>query len=113
MTDTVRRPLGGFHVEAARRITGKKPYKVKRGGEEVWIYPHSADVLAEVGLRLLRHYIDKRRATIAKTIRDRPILLECGRAERLEGTPCRLCWWQQILDYSARRRERRREPRGE
>ena len=68
VTDTARRPLEGFHVEAARRITGKKPYKIKKGGEEVWIYPHSADVLAAAGLRPLRHYIDKRRATIAKTI---------------------------------------------
>ena len=33
LTDTARRPLDGFHVEAARRITGKKPRKVKRGGE--------------------------------------------------------------------------------
>ena len=24
---------------------------------------------------------------------------ECRGAERLEGTPCRLLWWQQILDY--------------
>ena len=34
--------LNGFHVEAARRLTGMHPRKVK--GE--WIYPHSADVLA-------------------------------------------------------------------
>ena len=32
LTDTARRPLDGFHVEAARRITGKMPRKVRRGG---------------------------------------------------------------------------------
>ena len=32
------RELEGFHVEAARRLTGMRPWKVK--GE--WIYPHSA-----------------------------------------------------------------------
>ena len=100
LTDAARRPLDGFHVEAARRLTGKRPYKIGKGEAERWVYPHSADVLRAAGLRPLRHYIDKRRATIAKTIRDRPILGECQRVERLEGTPCRLLWWQQILDYS-------------
>ena len=72
-------------------MVGYTSYKVKRRGEEVWIYPHSANVMAAAGLRPIRHYIDKRRATIAKTIRDRPILLWCLRAERLEGTPCCMC----------------------
>ena len=64
LTDTARRPLDGFHVEAARRITGKMPRKVRRGGEEEWVYPHTADVLAAAGLHPLRHYIDKRCNTI-------------------------------------------------
>ena len=65
LTDTPRRPLDGFHVKAARRITGKMPHKVRRGGgEEQWVYPHTAEVLAAAGLQPLRHYIDKRRHTI-------------------------------------------------
>ena len=100
LTDTMRRPLDGFHVEAARRITGKRPRKVKRKGQEdIWVYPHSADVLEAAGLHPLRHYIDKRRATIATTIQGRPTLLECMGAERSEGTPRRLSWWHQVLDY--------------
>ena len=66
----------------------------------MWTYPHSADVLREAGLKTIKHYIDKRRNTIATTIQDRPILEECRRAERLTGTPCRLRWWQQRLDYT-------------
>ena len=57
-------------------------------------------MLAAAGLQPIRHYIDKRRATTAKSIRDRPVLVECMGAERREGTPRRLCWWQQVLDYS-------------
>ena len=34
VTDAARRPLDGFHVEAARRITGKRPYKVGKGEVE-------------------------------------------------------------------------------
>ena len=64
------------------------------------MYPHTADVLAAAGLRPLRHYIDKRRATIYKVVQDRPVLLECRGAERREGTPRRLNWWHQTLDYS-------------
>ena len=36
------RELEEFHVEAARRLAGMCPWKVK--GE--WVYPHSTDVLA-------------------------------------------------------------------
>ena len=101
LTETALRPLNGFHVEAARRISGKRPRKVKRRDcDDVWVYPHSADVLAAAGLHPLRHYIDKRRATTAKSIQDRPVLVECMGAERREGTPRRLCWWQQVLDYA-------------
>ena len=41
------RELEGFHVEAARRLTGMRSRKVK--GE--WVYPHSADVLATAHLQ--------------------------------------------------------------
>ena len=90
LTDTARRPLDGFHVEAAWRITGKMPRKVRQGGEEQWEYPHTADVLAAAGLHPLRHYINKRRHTIWKSIWSRPIFEECMGAEHRKGTPRRL-----------------------
>ena len=91
-----RRPLEGFHCEVARRLTGMRPKQVKG----VWVYPHTADVLRAAGLRTLEQYIDKRRHTIANTIRGRPILEECKRTERVTGTSRRLNWWQQRMDYS-------------
>ena len=64
--------------------------------------PHVADVLAAAGLHPLRHYIDKRRHTIWKSVRSRPILEECMGAERREGTPRRLNWWHQTMDYTGK-----------
>ena len=48
----------------------------------------------------IRHYIDKRRATVTKTIQGQLILLECMGAKRQEGIPHRFNWWQQTLDYT-------------
>ena len=67
----------------------------KRG--DTWVYPKSADVLRAARLQPLRHYIQKRRATVARTIKDRPILVECRRAGRLRGSPVRPAWWEQDL----------------
>ena len=71
--------LEGFHVECARRLTGKKPRK--RGGK--WVYPKSAAVLAEARLQPLGYYIQKRRATVAATIKGRSVLEECRGVWRL------------------------------
>ena len=68
LINTARRPLDSFLVEVARRITDMCPCKVKRQGKEELVYPHSANVLVATGLQPLRHYIDKRQTTIAKTI---------------------------------------------
>ena len=49
----VMRELEDVHVEAARRLTGMCPRKVKCE----WVYPHSADVLAATHLRPNEYYI--------------------------------------------------------
>ena len=54
------RALDGFHVEAARRLTGMRP--LKQG--ETWIYPKSADVLRAARLRTIGEYIGRRRQTV-------------------------------------------------
>ena len=72
------RALKGFHVEAARRLTGMRP--AKRG--DVWVYPKSADVLREARLKTIGEYIAKRRQTVLRTIADRPILEECRGGRR-------------------------------
>ena len=88
------RALEGFHVEAARRLTGMKPKQVNG----VWEYPHSADVLKAAGLTTIAETITKRRSNIAKTIEGRRVLKECREAERRRGSPPRIMWWDQELD---------------
>ena len=88
------RALEGFHVEAARRLTGMRPKK--RG--ETWVYPKSVDVLLAAQLRTVRESIAQRRQTVLQAIADRPILEECKRAERRRGSPTRLYWWEQDFE---------------
>ena len=57
----------------------------KRGDK--WVYSKLADMLRAARLQPLRHYIQKRRLTVAKTIATRPVLEECKGAARLRGTP--------------------------
>ena len=64
---------------------------------------HTADVLAAVGLHPLRHYINKWRANIYKSVQSQTILLECMGAESREGTLRCLNWWHQTLDYLFRK----------
>ena len=87
LTGTARLPLGSFQVEAARRITGKMPYKVKLGGGNEWIYPHTANVLAAADLHPLHHYIGKRWSIIYKSVRNRPIFVEVHGSEVSGGHP--------------------------
>jgi hypothetical protein len=93
------RELEGFHVEAARRLTGMRPRKEK--GE--WVYPHSADVLAAAHLQPIQYYIQSRRHTVNNTIRGRDVLKECEGAERRRGTPPRLFWVEQDMTAPERR----------
>ena len=77
--------LEGFHVEAARHLTGMQPRRVK--GE--WVYLHSVDVLKAAGLCTVAKCIAKQRANTAKTIEGRRILEEYRGAARRQGVPAR------------------------
>ena len=88
------RALEGFHVEAARRITGMRPKK--RG--ETWVNPKFMSVLKAARVERIRKYIAERRHNIHRSIADRPILDECREAERQRGSPPRLYWWEQEME---------------
>ena len=89
------RGLEGFHVEAARRLAGMRPWKVK----VEWVYPHSTDVLTAAHLQPIKYYLQKRRHIVYNTIRGR----ECEGAERCRGTPPRLFWVEQDMSMPERR----------
>jgi hypothetical protein len=101
ITQSMMRVLEGFHLKAAWRIaTVNKPVRKPDG---TWVYPTSEDVLEEVGLKTIKHYIEVRRQTIANYIVNRPIYLFCEDAERRRGSMPRLYWWEQSFDLDAAR----------
>ena len=86
--------LKGFHIYAARRITGMIPRK-RRNGE--WVYPNSVTVLKAAGLRTINHYIVVRQTTVADYIVHRPIFEMVKGVQRQQGTVPRQYWWDQEL----------------
>ena len=70
--------LEGFHVKAARRMTGLLPKMT--GG--TWKYPKTKTVLAAAGLHTIEHYVQVRRARIMRWVVDRPIMELCRSVEK-------------------------------
>ena len=66
--------LEGFHIRAAYQMVRRHKPERTLGG---WIYMLSTDVLEEVGLHTMKHYIQVRRNSIAAYIMHRPIFGTC------------------------------------
>ena len=90
--------LEGFHLRAARRMTGMMPREKPDGS---WTYPSSEKVLEKAGLYTVAQYIEVRRNTILKFLVDRPIHKLCLDAVRKRGTSARQYWWEQPMDLEA------------
>jgi hypothetical protein len=90
--------LEGFHLRAAWRMSGKRPMKRPDG---TWRYPNSEQVLREVGLQTINHYIGARRQHVASFIVNRPIFGLCLEGVRKRGSATRHFWWEQPLDLEA------------
>ncbi len=74
-----------------------KPNKNPATG--VWTYPSSTEVLEEVGLHTIEHYVKVRRETVARWIMERPIFSKCRDGGRKRGTSARRqFWWEQPMD---------------
>ena len=98
MNHVLLRSLEGFHLYAARRITGKLP---KLEADGTWSYPPSEKVLRAAGLYSIEHYIGVRRRTIMKHIVDRPIFGFCEGGVRKRGSSVRQFWWTQTFNLDA------------
>ena len=90
LTPSTLERLEGFHVKAARHMTGKLPVLA----HGIWTYPKTSEVLAAAGLRNIEHYVRVRRANILKWVEQQPIYQLCQRAVRRRGTPPRTFWWE-------------------
>ena len=89
------RLLEGFHVKAARRMTGMMP---KRKSDGSWEYSDSEEVLEAAGLHTVAAYIQIRRHTVMKFVVERPIYQFCREAERSRGSGLHLYWWNQPME---------------
>ena len=87
--------LEGFHMRAAWRMSGKRPMKRLDG---TWRYPNSEQVLREVGLQTISHYIGVRWQHVANFIVNRPIFQLCQEGVRKRGSAACQFWWEQPLD---------------
>jgi hypothetical protein len=92
--------LEGFHIKAAWRMAGKRPMKLPDG---TWTYPNSAQVLKDVGLKTVAHYIAVRWQHIANYIVNKPIFVTCVDGGRRQGSSNRHFWWEQSMDLEAAR----------
>jgi hypothetical protein len=63
LTPSSLKLLEGFHIRAAWRMAGKRPMRLLDG---TWKYPNSVQVLEDVGLKTVAHYIAVCRQHIAK-----------------------------------------------
>ena len=70
ITASMVRSLEGFHVRAARRMTGMMPEQKPSGD---WMYPASGEVLEAAGLYTIDNYVKVRRNTILRFVAQRPI----------------------------------------
>ena len=87
--------LEGFHIRATWRMAGKRALKLPDG---MWTYPNSTEVLDEVGLKTIAHYIGVHRQHIASYIVDKPIFHSCVDGVRRRGSSVRQFWWAQPID---------------
>ena len=101
ITPTAMMRLEGFHIRAAYRLAVDNKPRRNPNGE--WTYPSSEDVLEEVGMRTISHYIEVRRQTIAAFIVNRPIFSFCTAGERRRGSSPRQFWWEQPMDLDVAR----------
>jgi hypothetical protein len=90
--------LEGFHIRAAWRMAGKRPMKLPDG---MLTYPNSAQILEDVGLKTVAHYIAVHWQHIANYIVNKPIFTTCVDGGRRQGSSNLHFWWEQSMDLEA------------
>ena len=92
--------LEGFHIRAAyRMVCLHKPERTPDG----WVYPLFEDVLEEVGLHTMEHYVQVHQDTIAAYIVHQPMFHACQGRERRRRSRPRQFWWDQPMELDGAR----------
>jgi len=87
------RQLRSFHQRCPRYITRRH---IRENPDGTWTHPPSQEVLEEAGLLPIEDYIQKRKDTIYKYARGRPIMEECRASCQASGSNGHFVWWSQI-----------------
>ena len=103
LTPAALKSLEGFHLRATWYMA--RVNKPCRNPDRSWTYPATPDVLEEIGLQPIAHYVEVRRQTIAKFIVNWPIFDFCVAGKRKRGTSPRQWWWEQPMDLDMARAE--------
>jgi hypothetical protein len=85
--------LRSFHHRCARYIARRH---IKQKEDGTWFHPPSHEVLEECGLLPIEDYIQKRKDTVMKYARGRPILDECMASSQASGANGHFVWWSQV-----------------
>ena len=84
LTKAMMKRLEGFHIRAAYQMA--RTHKPRENDDGSWTYPASKDVLEEVGLHPIEHYIRVRRNSIIDFVATRSVYEFCKNATRRPGT---------------------------
>jgi hypothetical protein len=90
--------LEGFHIRAAWRMAGKRPVRLPDG---TWTCPNLAQVLEDIGLKTVAHYIAACQQHIANNIANKPIFMTCMDGGRRQGSSTCHFRWEQSMDLEA------------
>ncbi len=88
-------------------LAGKRPMKLPDG---TWTYPNLAQVLEDVGLKTVAHYISVHWQHIANYIVNKPIFTTCTDGVRRRGSSNHHFWWEQSMDLEVAPAARIAEP---
>ncbi|KAL7543034.1 hypothetical protein ACHAXR_012338 [Thalassiosira sp. AJA248-18] len=93
--------LESFNIRAAwRMVSDNKP---RREPDGTWTHPSLEDVLEEVGMQTISHYVEVRRQKVVSFIVNWPIFDFCVKGEKGRGSSLRQFWWEQPMDLDEKR----------
>ena len=91
VSDTIIRQFRSFHNRVARFLTQRH---IRQREDGTWDCPPTNEVLESAGLESVDEYIRRRRHTVRRYIRHRPIYEACRRSRALSSNVNKILWWK-------------------
>ena len=91
VSDTIIRQFRSFHNRVARFLTQRH---IRQREDGTWDCPPTNEVLESAGLESVDEYIRRKRHTVRRYIRHRPIYEACKRSRALSSNVNKILWWK-------------------